>query len=270
MNFFPHQNVFIVALTIFDAILTIAIFIINLRLLKFICFKVSGEITNQRLNKLLIFISLITVTLFTISALLMLAASITELHLLMTIVDTNLLNKNRLDIGLQIGGICLYFLAETSMIFTFILRINKIFGETEFSLTNTCDKLFFIATVILMILGCIMGITFLIQFDFISLNNQIMFTAAFCSWALMQFIVSISLIILFVRKINKTLTIQIKSQLSEKVNSVDTSEIMKQIVNNGLVDVIIRHFLLIPIAIISTLIFPFSARILATRFNSLD
>eukprot|EP01084_Bolivina_argentea_P260070 439070_1 len=220
MNFFPHQNIFIIPLTIFDAILTIVLFIINLRLVKFICLKASGEIVNNRLNKLLIVISLETVSLFNISALLMVAASVVETHLLMTASDTDLLNKNRLDIGFQIGGFCLYFLAETSMIFTFILRINKIFGETEFSLSNLNNRLFFIATVILMILGCSMGISFLLQYDSVSINNKIIMTTAFCSWASMQFIVSISLIILFIRKVNKTLTIQIKSQLSEKINSV--------------------------------------------------
>eukprot|EP01084_Bolivina_argentea_P260069 439069_1 len=134
MNYFPHQNLFIIPLTIFDGILTIILFIINLRLLKFICIKARGELTNNRTNKLLIVSSLATVILFETSAILMVVASVMELHLLTTVTDTNLLDdKYRIDIGLQIGGICLYFFAETSMIFTFILRINKIFGETEFS-----------------------------------------------------------------------------------------------------------------------------------------
>eukprot|EP01083_Nonionella_stella_P031755 86928_1 len=234
-----------VAATVANSICLVLLLIMNLSLIR-------STIQHFKINGMSSFIalSLVTTLAFMLSITILLIASSSSISASPSV--------NSVFIGLI--GTSMYFVSQSLMLLLFTIRIDVTFRGTVMAINSVTIKCLYIFTIILLVLSVFTVITYGVMPQHVTVMGLMV-------WSLLHFVLSVILVVLFIQRIDKMLMIQIQNRLSNvrsasvvsQTSSDDrqrtTSQAVQHVMeSNELSYVVIKHALLVPIAIISTFI----------------
>ena len=222
------------------------------------------EMHGKTRHILLLSMTFLTVILFTFASICALLVSIEIL------IDGDIYN-NSLVIWTGNIAILLYVTSQSVMLFVFTIRIEVTFANTALKYSNKLIKSLKIAATLLSMFG-------LLAMVFLFTGRLQLTLLCGLFWTIIQVTLSITLCILFIKPIEKLMTNQMENSTSEKsgasVTSVTSTEskdvkavtdcdmtstprpsVAKSLIDADFLFVVIKHGILVPIAIISSFIF---------------
>lgn len=255
--------------------LAIVVLTINISLIK----SLITHYSQLRNNKLLISTSLLTTVTFLLSVLSITTSSVIETY---SILNNQPILKSTYIFIAQ-NSLIPYFSSQSLMICLFIIRIDKTFKGTALDVGQCRIKLSYSISIIMLLIILFISIVNIDHQDFESELIKFIEFIIVVIWVLINLIMSIVLIIVFIKRIDKIIIVGAVSHISEindnqrytentdntTTNTDDTvinkmdSNLHQILKGSKLLHVVIKHAVLVPIAIISKFISILSAAFLA-------
>eukprot|EP01084_Bolivina_argentea_P008110 15165_1 len=176
-----------------------------------------------------------------------------ELILLFTACVVSLTtNENITDsLAWQISffAIVMYMISQTIMVYTFTVRIDKTFEGTNLAYSKCVVRGLYIASAVLIILGVSIVLSIVFKLFMLMLLGGII-------WMFVYFVTTISLVLLFIGKIEQIMSVQSGSESEPNTGNgtQKNDKTVKAMTDAKLLSVVVKHGLLVPSAIISSFI----------------